>query len=72
MKEFIFSFNYTGYISTGIEKIDEKAITLNGFNIYTQDLEYPKLLNAIKKKYGQEIEVNGIKYSFIRLYANGN
>ena len=62
MKEFIFSFNYTGYISTGVEKIDEKTISLNGFNIYVQDLEYPKLLNAIKKKFGQEIEVIGMKY----------
>lgn len=29
MKEFIFSFNYSGYISTGVEKIDEKTLTLN-------------------------------------------
>ncbi len=73
MKEFIFSFNYTGYISTGIEKIDEKTLTLNGFNIYTQDLEYPKLLNEIKKKYGQEIEINGFKYLQIQhsnIYAH--
>lgn len=62
MIEFIFSFYFTGYISTGVKKIDEKTLTLNGFNMYTQDLEYPKLLNAIKKKYAQEIEINGIKY----------
>ena len=62
MKEFRFSFNYTGYISTGVEKIDEKTISLNEFNIYIQDLEYPRLSNTIKKKFGQEIEVIGIKY----------
>lgn len=62
MKEFIFTFNYTGYISTGVEKIDEKNIILNGLNIYTQDLKYPKLLNAIKEEFQQDIEVIGIKY----------
>ena len=45
MKEFIFSFNYTGYISTGVRKINEKTLTLNGLNIYTQDLEYAKFSN---------------------------
>lgn len=62
MKEFIFSFNFAGYITTGVKNIAEKTLTLNGFNMYTQDLEYPTLLNAIKKKYGQEIEINSIKY----------
>ncbi|MBA7513997.1 hypothetical protein ES705_06015 [subsurface metagenome] len=62
MKEFIFSFNFAGYITTGVKNIAEKTLTLNGFNMYTQDLEYPTLLNAIKKKNGQEIEINSIKY----------
>ncbi len=36
-------------------------------------MEYPKLLNAMKKKYGQEIEINGIKYLQIQhsnIYAH--
>ncbi len=73
MKEFIFSFNFAGYITTGVKNIAEKTLTLNGFNIYIQDLEYPKLLNDIKKKYGQEIEINGIKYLQIQhsnIYAH--
>ena len=56
MKEFIFSFYFTGYISTGVKKIDEKTLTLNGFNMYTQDLEYPTLLNAIKKKMDKKLK----------------
>ena len=35
---------------------------MNEFNIYTIDLEYPKLLNALKEKYKQEIEINGVKH----------
>ena len=37
-------------------------ITLNGFNIFTHDLEYLKLLNAKQKIYGQEIEVYGVTF----------
>jgi len=62
MKEFIFSFSYTGYISIGVERNDGKTFTLNGFTIYTHDLEYPQLLEIIKENYRQEIEMNGAKY----------
>jgi len=56
MKEFIFSFNFAGYISTGVKKIDEKTLTLNGFNMYPQDLEYPILLNAMKKNMDKRLK----------------
>ena len=62
MKEFIFSFNYTGFISSEAEMIREKTISLGGFPIYTQDLKYPKLVKAIKEKFGEDVEVSDIKY----------